>query len=117
MALTIEDLKPQSFTITVKGVDLTCKPPRLSHILVISKVGEAFKDVNKLSRKEIAQTQEDFDWVIDELVPEIAGIELEMQESVDVLTQIMEHISPAENRELTEKGVSLGVDPKVEKIG
>jgi hypothetical protein len=117
MALTIEDLKPKKFTITVNGVELQCKPPRLTHILVISKIGEAFNNTESLDRTKIVEAGKDFDWVVSELLPELAGIELDMQASIDLLTQIMEQISPEENLELKAKGVSFDADPKAEKIG
>lgn len=117
MALTINDLQPKDFTITVKGLQLTCKPPRLSHILVISKVGEAFDNINNLDRQKIEAVTADFDWVVEQLVPELKGIQLDMQDSVDILTQIMEQVTPDENQELKDKGVSFDADPKVEKIG
>jgi hypothetical protein len=117
MALTIEDLRPKNFTINIQGVELECKPPRLSHILVISKVGEAFNNIKDLDAKQIEQTQKDFDWVLNELLVGLNGIELGMQDSIDVLTQIMQEVSPEETKELEAKGVSFGTDPKAEKIG
>jgi len=53
MALTIEDLKPKSFTVNIKGVELQCKPLRMSHTLIISKVGEVFQNINTATRDQI----------------------------------------------------------------
>jgi hypothetical protein len=115
--MSIEDLQPKDFTIKVKGLELPCKPPRLSHTLVINKVGEVFTDSKNASREQIEQAEKDFDWVIGDLIPKLKGINLDIQSVIDVITQIMEHVQPAEDKELKEKGVKFDVDPKAERIG
>jgi esterase/lipase len=115
--LTIEDLKPKSFTVKVKGVELECKPLRMSHTLVISKVGEIFQNIGTVDKKQIQQAEADMDEVIAELIPELKEIQLDMQGTLDLITSMMENIQPADNKELTEKGVEFNSDPKVEKLG
>ena len=117
MALTIQDLQPKDFTVTIKGVEVQCKPPRLSHTLVISKVGEVFQNIKEASRDDIQNAETDFDWVVAELMPELKDIKLDMQSVLDIITQIMSKIQPEESKELAEKGVKFDSDPKVEKIG
>jgi hypothetical protein len=117
MALTIEDLRPKNFKVNIKGVEVDCKPPRLSHILVISKVGESFQNIANLKREQIQEAEKDFDWVVSELMPELKGIDLDMQSVIDLITQIMEKIQPDESKELSDKGVKIDSDPKAEKIG
>lgn len=117
MGLTIEDLKPKTFEIIVQGVKLNCKPLRLSHALVISKIGEVFKDTKSASKQEIKQAEVDMDEVIAELIPELKGIELDISNLMDLITQLMEHIQPSDNKELSDKGVQFNDDPKVEKNG
>ena len=63
------------------------------------------------------QAEKDFDWVVSELTPELKDIKLDMQSSLEFITQIMEKIQPEENKELAEKGVKFDTDPKAEKIG
>jgi len=117
MALTIQDLQPKGFKVEIKGLILDCKAPRLSHTLVLSKVGEMFNNLDKLEREDIVKAEKDFDWVVAELIPELKGIELGIQDVLEIVTQIMEHVAPEENKELEEKGVKFDSDPKVEKIG
>ena len=78
----------------------------------MSKIGELFQDASKASRNDIMQAEKDFDWVVEELVPELKGTPLSMQSTLDVITQIMEQIAPEENKELEEKGVQFNDDPK-----
>lgn len=117
MALTIQDLQPKDFIVTIKGVEVPCKPPRLSHTLVISKVGEVFQNIKEASRADIQSAESDFDWVVAELMPELKDIKLDMQAVLDIITQIMTKIQPEESIELADKGVKFDSDPKVEKIG
>lgn len=115
--LTIEDLKPKNFKVNVKGVELDCKPLRMSHTLVISKVGEIFQNIKTADKKQIQQAESDMDEVITELIPELKGIQLDMQGTLDLITSMMENIQPADNKELNDKGVEFNSDPKVEKPG
>lgn len=115
--LTIEDLKPKSFKVNIKGVELECKPLRMSHTLVISKIGEIFQNIGASSKEQIKQAEADMDEVVADLIPELSGIELDMQSTLDLITEMMAHIQPADNKELNDKGVEFNTDPKVEKLG
>ena len=117
MGLTVEDLKPKNFKIIIKGVELDCKPPKLSHILMFSKVGETFNNLKDVTKESVVQAQNDFDWVVGELLPELNDIDLDMQSVIDVITQIMEQVSPEETKELDARGVKFDTDPKVGTIG
>ena len=117
MALTIADLQPKDFKINIKGVELNCKAPKLSHMLVLSKVGELFQNIKEAKREDILAAQGDFDWVVSELIPELNETQLDMQSSIDLITQVMAQVQPQESKELAEKGVSFDTDPKAEKVG
>jgi hypothetical protein len=117
MALSIDDLIVKDTIIDVEGVKLNCKPPKMSHLLVLNKIGEGFKNISNLSREEIISLENDFEWVINDLIPELSGKVLQIQVMLDVITQIMEQVEPEENKELAEKGVKFDTDPKAEKIG
>lgn len=117
MSITIDDLRPKPFNVTVKGVSLQCKPLRLSHALAIAKVGNVFQDAKNATSEQIAQAGKDLDWVIGDLIPELSGVELDAATSIELIEQMMDKIQPADNKELEEKGVSFGTDPKAQTIG
>lgn len=118
MALTIEDLQPKDFEITIGGeLKLECKPPTLAHILALSKIGNIFQNINKSNRLEITQAQNDFNWVIGELVPDLKGKDLDFKYITEIITEIMQHVSPEETKELDELGVKIDSDPKAEGLG
>jgi hypothetical protein len=117
MALSISDLQPKDFKINIKGVEVTCRPPKLSHMLVLSKVGNLFQNINEAKREDILSAQEDFNWVVSELIPELKDIELDMQSTIDVITEIMKEIQPEDDKKLAEMGVSFDADPKAERVG
>ena len=115
MALTIDDLKPKDFKINVKGVELACKPLRLSHALIVAKLGDVFQNPKNYNNEEIRKAETDIDELISELVPELKGIQLDTMTMLDVITQLTDSNDPSENKELKEKGVSFESDPKDEQ--
>ena len=117
MSINIEDLQPKSFEVTIKGQTTMCKPPRLSHIFILSKIGNLFQATDTASSTEVKQAEKDLDDVFGDLIPELKGVNLEMQAVIDLITQIMENVSPSENRELDTQGVKLDIDPKAERTG
>lgn len=115
---TIEDLQPKSFTVTIRDVEITCKPLRLSHLLKIAKIGEVFKDAKSSTSEQISEAERDIDGIIDELMPELKGIQLGMQDVLDVIAQMMESVQPTDNKFLKDKGVEFASDPKeVTEVG
>lgn len=117
MALTIDDLRPKNFKVNIKGVELECKPLRMSHTLIVSKIGDIFQNVSTSTNEQITQAQKDMDQVIADLIPELSGIELDMSATLELITQMMDQVQPDDNKELSDKGVSFDTDPKAEKIG
>lgn len=114
MALTIEDLRPKDFTVNVDGVELTCKPLKLSHALTISKLGNIFENAQKASKQEIDNAQKEIYEVIWELIPELKGIELNVSVIMKLIEQIMNQIQPSDNKELIDSKVEFkNNDPKV----
>lgn len=109
---TIEDLKPKKFTVTVKGVELTCSPLRLSHALIVAKVGEVFQSPKDATKAAIVQAQKDMDEVIAELIPEIADIELDMADTIELITQMTANSQPDDNQYLAKAGVEFNAEKK-----
>lgn len=117
MALTLEDLQPKSFVIKIKDIELKCKPLRLSHTLILAKVGDVFQNISNATAETIEQAEKDIDKVFSDLIPELKGMQLDMQATVDVITQMMEQIQPSDNAELNRKGVKFDDDPKDQRNG
>lgn len=113
MPLTIEDLKPKPVKIKLGGVELESKPLRLSHGLVVAKIGNVFQNTDKATREEIKQAEADMDEVIGDLIPELRGIELDMSTTMELIEQLMGSIEPADDKQLKDKGVKFDSDPKV----
>ena len=113
MSVTIDDLKPKNFKLNIKGVELESKPLRLSHALSIAKIGNVFQDTKNASRDDIKQAEVEMDEVIAELIPELAGVPLDMAATMQLIEQLMEQVEPSDNRELKDKGVKFSSDPKV----
>ena len=117
MSLTINDLQPKAFTITVEGVELQCQPPKLRHVLLLTKLGEVFQNAKSATINDIEQAEVELDKVISELIPELAGKQINVSATLAIIEQVMNQIQPDDNKELNEQGVSLSADPKAPKIG
>lgn len=117
MSLTIEDLQPKEKQITVNGVELTAKPLRLSHALILTQLGEIFQNPKNATIDEVKKAEQNVDAIISELIPELAGKSLEMQTTIEIISQLMSTIQPSDNAELNAKGVKFDSDPKAERTG
>ncbi len=108
---TIEDLRPQPFTITIRDVSLQCNPLRLEHGLLVAKIAAVFQNMDKVTRQDIITAQQDFDYVVTSLVPELKDIPLNIDDSLSVIEQMQTGSEPSDDKYLKEQGVKLG-DPK-----
>ncbi|RLA58676.1 MAG: hypothetical protein DRR04_10395 [Gammaproteobacteria bacterium] len=117
MSVTIEDLKPKPFKVTVRGVELECRPVRLSHTLILAKIGNIFENASTVSTEEIKQSEKDINELFAELIPELKGIDLDIGSTMELIQQIMDQVEPADNKELDKKGVKFDTDPKAPRTG
>lgn len=117
MSVNIEDLKPKPFKVILRGIELDCKPLRFSHALALAKLGNVFKEVDKATKEEIRQAEIDIDEVISELIPDLAGVELDISSLLVLMEQLMKQIEPSDNKELREAEVDLPTDPKAPVSG
>jgi hypothetical protein len=117
MSINISDIQPKPFDIDVDGLVLTCEPPRLSHVLMMSKIGAVFQDPGKATTADIKQAEADMNGIIADLIPALKDKQLSVNATLSIITQLMEQIQPADNKELNDKGVSFGTDPKETTIG
>lgn len=106
MSVTIEDLKPRNFTVNVRGVALECKPPRMSHALITQRAGKVFSKPDEYTVEQIREAEKDLDSVIDELVPDLRGVSLELDIMIEIIEAIQKHSEPSDNQELNESKVT-----------
>lgn len=109
---SVEDLRPKEFKIELKGVTLTCKPMRLSHALVVAKVADVLQNPAESTKQTIQSAEKDMDEIIAELIPELSGVELDMMDTIELITKLTDNSQPSDNQFLEKAGVKVG-DPKV----
>lgn len=118
MGLSLEDLQPKPFIVKLKGHDIPSSPLKLSHALALAKVGEIFKSVQTATVEQLKDAEKSASDVIHELMPDLNGIDLDMNLTVEIMQQLMNNIEPSDNKELTSKGVKFGNDdPKEQAAG
>lgn len=116
MGLTAEDLRPKNFKITIKGVELECKPLKLSHTLVIGSVGDIFSNIKDADIDTIRKAERELAEILPEIIPDLSGIELDGETMMDIITLVMESTTPSDAKYLEQNGVKKDVDPKAEKV-
>lgn len=117
MGLTIDDLQPKDFTINLNGVELTCKPLKLSHTLALASVGSILDNINNASIEEIKRVEKNVYAVIPEIIPELTGKTLDGNTILNIITQVMTASQPSEIEFLEKNGVKIDSDPKAQKVG
>ncbi|MEI7632007.1 MAG: hypothetical protein WCJ60_01645 [bacterium] len=113
MGISISDLMPKDFKVTVKGLELDCKPLRLSHALIVGKLSDVFSNPINYTANDIRQAEKDIDSVITDLIPELTGVKLDIASFVELMPQMMNSTQPQDEKDLVETGIQLGTDPKV----
>lgn len=114
MALNISDLQPKPFTVTLGDQQTECAPLKLRHIFILNKIGVILQNPDKASKEQIIEAENDFYFIIGDLIPELEGVTLPLDMMMDLITQMMLTVNPSENKELAEKGVSFDADPKAQ---
>jgi len=117
MGLTIEDLKPKDFKITVKGVELDCKPLKLHQTLMLGSISDTFSNLSKSSEQDIAKANKEVMAIINEAIPELDGIELDGATILSIMTEIAEHTQPSDDKYLKDNKVTGTQNPKAEGAG
>ena len=113
------DLQPKQFKVKIKEKDYLCKPPRLSHRLIMAKVQPLFTAAEGLARGEdvsisaeqMVQYENELDFMIQDLIPELKGVELDILDIADLLSQLMDSMLPEDSKELKDSKVKVN-DPK-----
>jgi len=117
MALTIDDLKPKPFTVNIRGVEVECKPLKLSHTLELTKIGRIFEAPEDYAKTDYKNAETDFQKMVTELMPELKDIEVDAKLAQPILEQMLDSIEPTDSKALKEAGVKFDKDPKVPKTG
>jgi hypothetical protein len=115
MALKISDLQPEPFTVTLGEQTTECAPLKLRHIFILNKLGTVFQNPNDTTREQIVEAEADFYYVLADLIPELKDVSLPIDVMMDLIAQMMMTVSPSENQELANKGVSFDANPKASK--
>ena len=64
---SLDDILPKSFVINIKGVELECRPPKLSHVMLLAKTSKVFQDLDNASVEQIQEVQKTVDAVFEYL--------------------------------------------------
>jgi len=115
---SIDDLQPPTTKIKIKDREFDVMPIKLGHALLITKLGGLFNRIEDLSLEEIDQVEKGVDKLIGELIPELKGLPLGINETMDVLQELMNSAVPTENKEIEEHKIKMADEsPKDQRTG
>lgn len=117
MSLTIDDLQPKEIKVKIGDLEMTSKPLRLSHTLILTQLGEIFQNPKNSTFEEIKNAENNVDSILSDLIPELAGKKLDAGTTIDIISQLINTVQPSDNAELNAKGVKFDSDPKAGTIG
>ena len=118
MGLTIDDLKPKKFKVTLGGVGLDCSPLSVAQVLDLTRIGEIFQNPESHTSEDFKEADKKLKGIIGELIPELKDTGLEVKYVLELIEQLMDSIEPSDNQELKKAEVKFKKsDPKVQKTG
>ena len=122
MSIASNDLQPKPFNINIKGNDYKCNPLRMSHRIIIAKISPLFAQFEiiangqeiEMSTEKIFELEKELDLLINNLIPELKNIELNIEDLANLIGLLMDSILPQESQDLKDAKVEVNNDPKVE---
>lgn len=101
--LDLDALAPPEATVTIGGKDYNLRPPALSQIIRLSKLSSQFEGQDASAQTE--QTLEAFKEILRLLAPELAEVDLTIDQSTKLIEFIMEMAVPPESQYMAERGM------------
>lgn len=117
MSLTIEDLQPNKFTITLDGLELEADQPELYQIVQLQKLGYVFQNPQDHSKQQIKVASDGAVEVIGELIPQLKDKKIKIKYLLEIIGQLIAEVQPDDNKYLSDNNVKFDTDPKAEKTG
>jgi hypothetical protein len=112
MGVSLSDLSPQPFNVTIRGHEIQVQPPSLKHAMKLAKYGSVLENPREMTDKDIEQSDAAIREVIGELAPDLKGAELDFQTVMHIVSIIMGESEPDDNQELNRNNVKINTDPK-----
>ena len=116
MSLSLEDLRPKNFTITIQGVELECKPLKLSHTLTMASISDIFSNLKDSTPESIERADKEIQSLIADIIPSL-NFELDGATTMEIITELVNSTTPSDVEYLNKNGVKLDASPKAEKVG
>lgn len=113
--LDLDTLVKPSKKVRIDGQIIEIKPPALEELLKLSKLGGAIQKRQtgeKMSEEDAVAAINDLRAAFGELVPELAGKALNVEQLLALLDMVVSLAMPSDVSELEKRGIKLDADQK-----
>lgn len=122
--MTANDLQPKPTKITIKDKEYLVQPIRMSHRLIIARVQPYFKEIVNvyegervsLSSQEILELEKDFDVLVNDLIPGLKNVTLDVAEMIYIVNFLLEGTKPEDIKEAEDSNVKVGKEDESLKV-
>lgn len=112
--LDLDALIPAPRIVKIDGNEIEVKQPATADVLKLGKVGQKLQAVNDLPDEEIEALTSSLKEIINRLIPELNGKDLNTAQLMTLLNMIVEMSMPPELEELKKKGITVNETKKTQ---
>lgn len=112
--LDLDALVPPTATIKFGGNEVVVQPPKTADVLALGSLGQKLQDVSALPEAELEKLVADMTGLLQKIIPELAGKELNTQQLLKLMELVSEMAVPPDAKELEKRGITPvgNSDPK-----
>jgi hypothetical protein len=110
--IDLDSVAPPKAIVKFDGKSIELKSPELGKLLEISTLATPLQKANEIAAEQVIDILDRITDKIYEMVPELSGSKLSIQQSLVLVKALQEMAIPQDAKELAAKGIKLDSDPK-----
>ena len=114
--LDLDALVPQTAKIKFNGKEVDVQPPKTADLLKLGSLGQKVQNIADLPDTQVEQIIADLTRLVQKIIPELEGTELNTQQILGLVKLIGDMATPPDAKELEKRGITPAgnSDPKGE---
>lgn len=104
--LDLDALVPQTAKIKFGGKEVEVQPPKTADLLKLGSLGQKVQNIADLPDEQVEQLIDDLTKLIQRIIPELAGTDLNTQQILGLVQLISDMATPPETKELDKRGIT-----------
>lgn len=112
--LDLDALVPQTAKIKFGGNEVEVQPPKTADLLKLGSLGQKVQGIGDMPDAQVEKIIADLTALIQKIIPELAGTELNTQQILGLVKLISDMATPPDAKELEKRGITPAgaTDPK-----